>query len=209
MNRFGPDPLTFFESVYLGEAPWDIGRAQPAMVSLLNEYPPQGPVLDVGCGSGDLAVYLAEQGIEALGIDFVEEAIAQANAKKKSLPPDVAERLDFRVADGLNPTGLNQTFGAVVDSGFYHLFDPEECALFAEELAHVIRPGGRYYLHEFAVTFPVPNVPRQVTEEEIRDLFTVERGWRVHVLREAEFLSQVAPVPAILACIEYVGGRGD
>lgn len=104
MSRFGPDPLAFFEAVYREPAPWDIGGPQPAMAALLAEYPPESPVLDVGCGSGDLAIHIAESGIAALGIDFVEEAMAQAQAKKATLPPDVAGRLDFRVADALRPS---------------------------------------------------------------------------------------------------------
>jgi len=54
----------------------------------------------------------------------------------------------------------------------------------------------------FAVTFPVPNMPRAVTEAEIRARFTAERGWRVRECRSAEFLSRIAPVPATCACVE-------
>jgi ubiquinone/menaquinone biosynthesis C-methylase UbiE len=178
------------------------------MIALLAEYPPEGPVLDVGCGSGDLAIHIAESGIETLGIDFVEEPIAQAHSKKLTLSPDVAGRLDFRVADALRPSLLGQTFGTVVDSGFYHLFEPDQCERFVDELAQVLRLGGRCYLHEFAVTFPIPNVPRQVTEAELRERFTAEKGWQVLTIRTGEFLSRVAPVPAILACMKYVGRGG-
>lgn len=208
MSRFGSDPLSFFEAVYREPAPWDIGGPQPAMAALLTEYAPEGPVLDVGCGSGDLAIHLAESGIETLGIDFVEEAITQARAKKNTLPLEVAGRLDFRVADALRPSLLRKTFGAVVDSGFYHLFDSGQCERYVDELAQVLRVGGRCYLHEFAVTFPVPNVPRQVTESELRERFTLERGWQILTIRAGEFLSRVAPVPATLACIEHVGKNG-
>jgi hypothetical protein len=78
-----------------------------------------------------------------------------------------------------------------------------------DELASVLRPGGRCYLHEFAVTFPVPNVPRQVTEAELREQFISTKGWQVLTIRMGEFLSRVAPVPAILACIEYTGRSGE
>ena len=208
MSRFGPNPLTFFEAVYLEPAPWDIGGPQPAMADLLAEYPPEGPVLDVGCGSGDLAIHVAESGLPVLGIDFVEEAIAQARAKRDTLPPQVSALLSFRVADALRPSLLGRSFGAVVDSGFYHLFDPDPCGRFVDDLARVLPPGGRCYLHEFAVEFPVPDVPRQVTEAELRARFTPERGWRVLTIRPGEFLSRVAPVPATLACMERVEPGG-
>lgn len=80
-----------------------------------------------------------------------------------------------------------------------HLFDEAQCRGYVGELAKVLRPGGRCYLHEFATTFPVPNVPRAVSEAELRARFA---GWRILTVRAAEFLSAVAPVPAILACIE-------
>lgn len=195
MSRFGADPLAFFEAVYREPAPWDIGRPQPAMVGLLAKHPPRGPVLDVGCGAGDLAICVAGAGLSAIGIDFVEAAIARARAKRDALPRDVAERLEFRVMDALHPSRLRQKFGAVLDSGFFHLFTPEECERYVDELAQVTRPGGRLYLHEFAVEFPVPNVPRQVTEAEVRERFTPEQGWRVLAVSSGEFLSRVAPVP--------------
>jgi hypothetical protein len=111
--------------------------------------------------------------------------------------------VDFAVADALQPSLLQRQFGAVTDSGFFHLFDPEGCDRLANELASILTPGGRYYMHEFAVEFDIPNVPRGVSEEEVRARFTTEKGWRILKLRQAEFLSNVAPpVPAISACIE-------
>lgn len=210
MSRFGPDPLAFFDAVYREAAPWDIGGPQPGMTDLLDAYPPAGPVLDVGCGSGDLAISLAKRGHHVLGVDFVEEAVEQALQKRAALPPDVSVRLRFRASDALRPSLLEPSFGAVVDSGFYHLFDPGDCDLFADDLAEALVPGGRYYLHAFAVEFPIPNAPRGVSEAELRSRFTPERGWHLRAIRSGEFLSRVAPpVPAILACIERAQPDGE
>ena len=78
MSRFGHDPLDFFNAVYQDIPPWEIGAPQPAMSAMLGRYPPSSPILDVGCGSGDLSIYLAQLGYQVLGIDFVEKAIANA-----------------------------------------------------------------------------------------------------------------------------------
>lgn len=205
MSRFGSDPRAFFDFVYSDTPPWDIGRTQPAMSALLAEFPPTDPVLDVGCGSGDLAMYLAQLGHRVLGIDFVEAAIEKARGKTASLLPEVARLIDFQVADALQPSLLRQKFGSIVDSGFYHLFELNQSEPFIDELARVLLPGGRYYLHAFAIEFSIPNLPRQVSEEELRIRFTQEKGWQILDIRQAEFLSRVAPpVPAIAACIELL-----
>jgi SAM-dependent methyltransferase len=204
MSRFGPDPRAFFDSVYRETPPWDVGGPQPAMSALLTAHPPASPVLDVGCGSGDLAIALAQGGFRTLGIDFVDAAIEQAREKVAALPPEVAGCLEFQVADALQPSLLQRQFGAVVDSGFFHLFEPDQRDRFVDELASTLRPGGRYYLLAFATEFPIPNSPLKVSEDELRARFTAEKGWRILEIRSAEFLSRIAPVPAIGACIERV-----
>lgn len=205
MSRFGSDPLAFFNSIYKVIPPWEIGAPQPAMSALLAKYPPTSPILDVGCGSGNLSIYLAQLGHHVVGIDFVEAAIASAREKAGSLPSGVADLLTFQVTDALRPSLLKQQFGAVVDSGFFHLFDPDQCDRFVDELEPTLLPNGRFYMHEFAIEFPVPNVPRQITADELQERFTAEKGWQIKEIQSVEFLSRVAPpVPAICACIERV-----
>jgi SAM-dependent methyltransferase len=209
MSRFGPDPHAFFDSVYQETPPWEVGGPQPALVALFSAYPPESPVLHVGCGSGDLAIALAKLGAEVVGVDFVDAAIEQARQKSEALPPEVGRLLDFQVVDALQPSLLQRQFGAVVDSGFFHVLEQDQRDRFAGELAATLRPGGRYYLLAFATEFPVPNTPLQVTEEELRARFTAENGWRILEIRSAEFHSRIAPVPAIGACIERLPeGRG-
>jgi len=202
MSRFGPDPRAFFDSVYREVAPWDVGEAQPALAALLDEIPPEGPVLDVGCGTGDLALALARGGLAVVGIDFAEGAIAEARERARSLPPEVAARLELRVGDAFRLRELGRRFGAVVDSGFLHTLDAAQRDLVLREVAEVLLPGGRYYLLAFAVEFPLPNTPMRVTEEEVRTRFAAAEGWTVRLARPAAFESRIAPVPAIAACAE-------
>ena len=201
MSRFGSDPHTFFSAVYRETAPWDIG-AQPALLAMLDRHPPTGPVLDVGCGSGDLAFAVARRGVDVRGVDFVDAAIELARSRAPLHSPEVASRVEFRIGDALRPSTLGRQFGAVVDSGFYHLFDRPQVELFAADLATALIPGGRYYVLAFSVTFPVRNIPRGISEDELREIFTPAAGWRILECGRAEFQSRVVPVPAIAACIE-------
>ena len=201
MSRFSPD---FFDSVYRETPPWEVGEAQPALSALLDEHPPADPVLDVGCGSGDFALALARRGLHVLGVDVVEAAIAQARAKAAAEPDAVSRLLEFQAADALRPTLLGRRFGAVVDSGFFHLFDDERRDRFVDELADALLPGGRYYLLAFMVEFDLPNTPLKVGEDELRARFTVEKGWRILTMRPAQFESRIAPVAAVAACFERI-----
>ncbi|MCW5850069.1 MAG: class I SAM-dependent methyltransferase [Anaerolineae bacterium] len=196
---------SFFDAAYRERPPWDIGAAQPDLMALLDEYPPSGPVLDVGCGTGDLALALAQRGLRVLGVDLAEAAIVQARAKAAEAG-EVGQRVEFRVADALQPSLLPGPFGAVVDSGFFHLFGPDERDRFAHDLAAACAPGGRYYLLGFAIEARFPNAPRPVRDEELRALFAPEHGWRILALRPARFLVGPActPVPAVAACLERV-----
>lgn len=205
MSRFTPG---FFDTIYQGTPPWDVGAAQPDLLALLDEHPPAEPVLDVGCGSGDTVIALARRGVRTLGVDVVEAAIEQARARAAALPPEAARLAEFQAGDALRPSLLGRPFGAVVDSGFFHLFDQPARDAFADDLAAALRPGGRYYLLEFATEFDVPNTPLKVTDDELRARFSAEKGWRILALRPATFESRIAPVPAVAACIERIGGGG-
>jgi SAM-dependent methyltransferase len=73
-----PDRSTF-ESAYAGQAPWDIGKPQPAFLDVADRI--TGSVLDAGCGTGDNALYFAGRGCKVTGIDFLEEPIRRARRK--------------------------------------------------------------------------------------------------------------------------------
>jgi 2-polyprenyl-3-methyl-5-hydroxy-6-metoxy-1,4-benzoquinol methylase len=70
-----------FEKAYDGQAPWDIGGPQPEIVRLAEAGAIRGVVLDVGCGTGENALYLAGRGLDVWGIDFIPKAIERARDK--------------------------------------------------------------------------------------------------------------------------------
>ena len=66
----------FFDLWYrFGKPPWIIDQAQPDLIAAAEKGEIRGPtVLDVGCGSGDNAIYLASRGFEVTGVDFSAKA---------------------------------------------------------------------------------------------------------------------------------------
>src|SRR5581483_10658145 len=73
-----PDRSTF-EAAYAGQAPWEIGRPQPAFVAVADRV--VGSILDAGCGTGENALYFASRGYKVTGIDFLVEPINRAKQK--------------------------------------------------------------------------------------------------------------------------------
>ena len=176
-----------FEQMYQGQAPWDTGRPQPAIVKLAEAGQIRGSVLDVGCGTGENLLYLAARGHDAWGIDFVPVAIERAKAK-------AAQRgigAHFLVANALELHKLGRQFDAVIDCGLFHTFADEERPVFVRGLAEVLRPGGLLHLLCFSDEEPGTEGPRRISRQEIRNAF--QDGWKVQRIESTSFESIPRP----------------
>src|SRR2546428_3594637 len=94
-------PADLFESAYLGTPPWDIGRSQPAIMRLAETGQITGLVLDIGCGTGENVLYLAEHGFVAAGIDGAAPPVREARAKTQ--PRGLKARFQLADAAHLSP----------------------------------------------------------------------------------------------------------
>src|SRR5687768_9071912 len=71
------------EAYQHNQAPWDIGRPQPAIAHIANNGGLVEPVLDSGCGSGEHALLAASMGLEVRGVDVAQTAIEKARGKAR------------------------------------------------------------------------------------------------------------------------------
>jgi len=184
-----------FESAYAGTPPWDIGRPQPAIIRLAETNQITGWVLDVGCGTGENLLYVAERGFVAMGIDGAPTAIKKARAKAKRRGLNA----QFEVGDALNLSVPERPFDTVIDSGLFHVFSDEDRPRFTESLGRVVRLGGTYFLMCFSDQQPGDWGPRRVTQAEIR--WTFSDGWRVDDIQPSAFETNLGPAHAWLASI--------
>ena len=170
-----------FEQMYQGQAPWDIGRPQPSIVSLQAAGQIRGSVLDVGCGTGDNALFLASQGHETWGLDFVPAAIERAKAKAAQR----ALAVHFLVGNALELDQLGRRFNTVIDCGLFHTFSDEERPVFVQGLAAAVQHEGWLHILCFSDQEPGTDGPRRVTQHEIRDAFAM--GWEVCQIEPTRF----------------------
>jgi SAM-dependent methyltransferase len=167
--------VSFFDAAYEGSPPWDIGRPQRAVVELAEAGEIVGSVLDVGCGTGEHALYFAERGHEVLGIDTASRAIDIARAKAADRGLDAA----FEVGDALRVHELDRTFDTVLDVGLFHTLADDERPIYARSLYGALAEDGRAAVLCWSERNPWGFGPRHVTQMEL--LGTFEHGWDVRI----------------------------
>jgi SAM-dependent methyltransferase len=126
-----------------GGPPWDIGRPQPALMAVLGDRVKGPKVLDVGCGTGDLAIALARRGYEVTAIDISRVAIEVARAKAASEGLTV----HFDVQDATDLSLSSAPFDSVFDSGLLHsLGGPGEVDDYLALLPGLAAPGATVFV---------------------------------------------------------------
>lgn len=173
-----------FDSVYATVPNWDIGRPQRAFVYLEEAGFVRGPVLDVGCGTGELSLFLARRNHDVLGIDVAPRAVEQAREKARW------RRIDahFLVWDALRVDALaggGLSFRTVVDSAMFHLFGDRERDRFVDCLEAVLRSGGAYFVLGDARS--ERRAGYGISPEELRGRFDPGHGWEELFVHETVF----------------------
>ena len=175
-----------FEWAYRnGVPPWDIGRAQPAIVRLAEQGLIAGDVIDLGCGTGENALYLASCGLAAVGVDAAPTAITRAQEKARLRGSSAT----FVVADALGLKGFGRTFDVVIDCGLFHTFSDADRVRFERSLHRTLRAGGHHVLLCFNEHQPGEVGPRRVTQAEIRATFAT--GWTVDSIVAEQFAASL------------------
>jgi SAM-dependent methyltransferase len=178
--------LNSWEDAYKTTPPWDVGRPQPAFVELVRVGELNtGSVLDVGCGTGENALYLAGNGFSVTGVDLTSLAIAGARAKAQ----ERKLKVDFRIGNALSLDFKDGIFNDVIDSGLFHTFPDNDRLIYAREMARVLAPRGKYFMLCFSEKEPTNwGGPRRVTRKEIESTFSPL--FTINYVRDALFATR-------------------
>jgi SAM-dependent methyltransferase len=197
--------MLFFDNAYEGTPTWDISRPQGAIVRLATAGAIASPVLDVGCGTGENALYLAALGHQVVGVDLARAAIEKATTKAARRPAGEvagaagaagAAAVEFLVWDALRLGEMGRLFKTVIDSGLFHCLAPGQRSAYAAGLRDALAPGGRAYLLCWSARNPFGVGPERIHKSDIRGAF--RRGWLVEGIEE-ESLETLLPVQSVYA----------
>ena len=164
--------------------PWETGRPSSELGRVLAEER-IGPcrVIDLGCGSGINAVWLAGRGFEVTGVDFNRLAIEKARLRASGA--GVAVR--FLLADLLKFPGGEDPYPFFFDRGCYHVVRNDDLEAYLETLRRITAPGSMGLLLTGNAKAPSEKGqgPPVVSEEEIRR--ELGRNFEIVGLREFHF----------------------
>lgn len=170
--------MTFVRFLYrlfylVGFKPWDTGVPPPELVAVVEgpEALEPGRALDLGCGTGTNAIYLARHGWDVTAVDLVgrplraaRQKAAAAGATPRFVKGDVTRLPELGVSDG---------YGLLFDLGCFHGLPPARRDAYAAGVTAAAAPGAVLLLYGFAEGAMRPG-PRGVSAGELRERF---QGW--------------------------------
>lgn len=133
-------------------------------------------VLDVGCGEGQNAIYLAEQGCQVDAFDLSEHGIAKVNDRCKAS----GVKLNAFIAD-LTEYKFAQNYDVIISFGTLHFVHKSDWKKFIKEAKEYTNDGGIHIIQLFTDVVPAsediaPFAIGLAKDEEIKELYA---DWEV------------------------------
>ncbi len=153
-----------------GETPWNTGRPSVELQSMLDEYAiAPCRALEIGCGAGVNAVYLAQRGFEVTAFDVSATAIEAARRRARDKHVDCR----FLVASAIEPPDLGAPFDFVFDRGCFHVVRELDERAVVNHLKRWLAPDGRLLVLTGNANEENHEGPPRLTEDEVRAAFEI------------------------------------
>lgn len=133
----------FMERYEAERVPWDDPLPPPEIVELAAELP-TGRALDLGCGYGRTAIYLAGFGWQVDAIDFIPKAIGIARHRAEAA--GVLATTRFHIASAADLSFLQPSYDLAIDIGCMHSFTEAMLRAYRDGVARLLRAEGLYVL---------------------------------------------------------------
>jgi SAM-dependent methyltransferase len=144
---------SYFETAYRsGEHGWPVEGPSEPIIRFLNQFKKEkssGRVLDIGCGEGRHTAFFAEQGYEAIGLDYQSLALERA----RRLTGNVKPHLHFVLGDVFHLPFAPEDFDVILDYGCLHHVRKRDTGAYLESVVPLLKPGGYFLLSCFSMRF--------------------------------------------------------
>ena len=148
-----------------GTPGWETGTPAAELVRTLDEgVVPVGRTLEIGCGTGADAVYLARRGFEVTGVDCSPLAVERARSRAEMQNAAVC----FVLGDVFDFAETADPFDFVYDAGFYHFIRKVNLGRYLDLLWRMTSPGSYCLTLAGRTGETAEGGPPQVSEDEIR-----------------------------------------
>lgn len=126
-------------------APWEIGAREELMSLVDGGRIMPCRAIDLGCGTGANAIYLAQKGFEVTGVDFAEAAIHKARARAL----EAGVQVEFIVDDLTNLRHVSGTFDFLLDYGVLDDLRLHQREPYVQNMLALTHATSRYLLWGF------------------------------------------------------------
>jgi methyl halide transferase len=188
----------FVDKYQAGTTPWVHNDPDFNLIDMIDNWPIYpGKTLEVGCGTGVEAIYLAKNEFEVTAIDGSQIAIDIA--QKAAIENEV--KCNFRVLDFQEDEVETGSFDFVFDRGFFHSFDSdEERQKIAKKISDSLSERGMWLtLMANADAPPRDSGPPVRTARNITD--AVEPFFKILTLTVSHFGNDQENPPRIWVCL--------
>ena len=176
-----PELETVWNRRHQSASPWESGKPCAELQRVLKERPvAPGRALELGCGNGVNAAFLASRGFDVTAVDVSGDVLERARSSARSANVTVR----FVHSDVLKLPALGGPFSFVFDRGYYQHGRVERDA-FERVLERVTAPGSLYLAIMPSANDTQLRVPRAVKDYEL--CLDYARILRLAQLREFRF----------------------
>jgi SAM-dependent methyltransferase len=165
---------------------WDLPGPSPELLAASEDgwLRSAGTAVDLGCGLGTEASFLAAAGWATIGVDLSTAAVRAAAASHVDAT--------FLRADALALPLRDASADLLIDRGCFHYVDAADRVRYAQEARRVLRRGGQFLLRACRSAAAVPN---DIGPDVIEHVF---RDWHIDQMTTEDIPSGTRHMPAMV-----------
>lgn len=100
-------------------------------------------ILDLGCGAGDLSIYLASKSMKVIGVDYSKDAISIAKKKSIILPKRFRNNIKFHQIDARNLDYKSNFFDLIISVDVFEHISKDDLETVMCKISRILKQDGK------------------------------------------------------------------